>query len=203
MILTKPRNLFVFAILLAVWHAAGVGCRSPQEIAYWQERAREGTNRILKQQSVIDRLELDLDGMADDDPQRPVKEAELVAERDKLARLEEWREDSQRNLDRENKKPPGDPRNIVIPPGTPYADLIGLFAAGAFAAWGAWEKFNSNRRKRANEQIIQSIDRAIPVKTKEQKLVMDAVQDESTRKIVAEIRAQDPVPPAVIVPPEK
>lgn len=79
-----------------------------------------------------------------------------------------------------------------IPVVGPYAGLA--VAVGGFV----WQFARRVRERKALKQVVASVEAAFPEKSPEQKLAMAAVQDETTRRIVHELK---PVEPGKVLPP--
>src|SRR5687767_12345268 len=117
------RLILFWLVLLLTFGIGAAGCQSAEQLGFWRERVQQGEDRVAEQRQTVAGLQAALAALPDDSPERVGKEAELTAAREKLRRLEEWREDSRRNLDREQSKPVGEP-GLTLPPGTPYGEMV-------------------------------------------------------------------------------
>ena len=175
-------------ILLPTLLAAGllvIGCTAEQLASLRGVRKEVADVRTATTQS-IDELQIAIADLPPEDPVRVSLEGKVARLKENLAKADKWLPLADAMIKAAEDGDLSDPglRNAVG--ALPYGAI-------ALAVIGFGTALLENRKKRqmydAGKQIVKSVEAVMPVKTDEQKLAMNAVQDESTRKIVAEMKA--------------
>jgi hypothetical protein len=175
-------------IIVLSFCAAGVTACTSEQL---QRQAAEARKYYAPTTQAVTDLETEIATLPPGDPVRVKAEAKLAQAQKYLAIL-----DAIIRAGESGKFDSPELRGAVS--AIPYGGLV-IGVGGILVAW--FQRVQAQKNAKALDQVVAGFDAVMPEKTEQAKLTMSAVQDESTRKLVAVSKAKRAPAPVVVTKP--